>query len=146
MSKTTDKLIATLLIIVLIISCAIAAKLYKGQEETMGSVSATNEYIATTTAWFNGGNGNTRTNWQITSNRGTLGSLVVTGAGDLAYNLYNATTTDFTNGNVVSSTAMIISVPASLAAGTYVFDTYFKGLLLEVVAGNTASTTITWRY
>ncbi len=145
------KIVLIIAIIALIISIASLVLVDKGQEEnkgqdSFGSVSATNEYIATTTAWFNGGNGNTRAVWQISKNRGTLGSLVVTGAGDLEYDLYNATTTEFTDGNISSSTAMIASIPASMATGTYVFDVYFEGLLLDVVAGDTASTTITWRY
>jgi hypothetical protein len=134
------------LILVLVLGVGLLAgkAIFKGQP--LGSVIQSQEYYSTSTVWFNGGNGNTRADWVIKKSRGSLGSLIVTGAGNLAYNLYNASSTEFTDSNIASSTALLVSVPASMAVGTYVFDLDFSnGLLLDVVSGTVASTTITYR-
>lgn len=79
---------------------------------------------------------------------GTLGSVVITGANTGIVNFYNATTSNVLarTKNIASSTILMASMPASLVAGTYVFDTVFtSGLLVELESGIMPTTTITWR-
>lgn len=112
---------------------------------TVGSVTVGNEYSSTSTptglgAWTDG---------LIREGWGSLGSVVVTKAGDTEYVLYDATSTRgiaTSQGGVGSSTAQLFRVSENLVAGTYVLDvTYNRGLLLEVERGTTGTSTITFR-
>lgn len=79
---------------------------------------------------------------------GTLGSVIVTGANTTAFEIYNATTTDKNKrtGQKATSSIFMAAIPASLAVGTYTFDTVFTdGLLIDVTTAGTGSTTITWK-
>jgi len=116
-------------------------------EMPVGSVNNGNEYNATSTAQ-NTVYGAFSANRAIKQSWGTLGSVVITGANTGIINFYNATTSDITarTGNTATSSLLIASIPASLAAGTYVFDLNFTdGLFLDLVSGNMPTTTITYR-
>ena len=107
------------------------------------STTVGNEYTATSTI-HSGivGSNLIREGW------GSLGSVVVTGAGTSAFSLYDATSTDFsTNPKRATSTALLATIPASLAAGTYTFDvTYTDGLFVYYdVVGTAPTSTITFR-
>src|SRR3990167_5022954 len=112
------------------------------------SVSVTNEYQATTTA-ASTVYGNTITgDALVKTGFGVLGSIVLTGATAGVVNVFDATTTDVLKrtGNKATSTILIASLPASLAAGTYTFDHEFTdGLFVDLAAGTMPTTTITWR-
>lgn len=112
-------------------------------QKTLGSVTAANEYIASTTdtqTRFN--------NYQvIRKGPGTLGSVVITTTGTSPFNLYDATST-VTNGEWATTT--LASFPASPTVGTYTFDVnVVKGILVEFTGSPTAtsraSSTITIR-
>ena len=112
-----------------------------------GSVSVTDEYIATSTA-TNSVYGAFTTGRLIKPGQGTLGSVVITGANTGIVNFYNATTSNVlkrTN-NTPTSTILMASIPASAAAGTYTIDgLYTDGLLVVLESGNMPTTTITYR-
>lgn len=102
-----------------------------------------NEYIATSTpkdgVWADD---LIRRGW------GTLGSVVITKAGNIEFALFDATSTAALDAdNFVTSTALLTQFPAGTAVGTYTFDVqYINGLVLDVISGGeTSSTTITFR-
>lgn len=108
--------------------------------KSLGSVSKSNEYQATTT-YSKLGVPLFGTNQTIISNNsGVLGSVVITGAVAGSMRFMNATsTTD------VSSTTLVV-FPSSTAAGTYTFDLVApRGLILETTTSLLPTTTITWR-
>ena len=109
----------------------------------LGSVTVGNEYNSTSTIHTAiVGSQLIREGW------GSLGSVTVTGVGTSAFSLYNATSTDFsTNPKRATSTALLATIPASLAAGTYTFDvTYTDGLFVYYdVVGTAPTSTITFR-
>ena len=109
----------------------------------LGGVTVGNEYNSTSTIHTAIiGNQLVREGW------GSLGSVTVTGAGTSGYSLYDATSTDFsTNPKRATSTALLATIPASLAAGTYTFDvTYTDGLFVYYdVVGTAPTSTITFR-
>lgn len=116
--------------------------------DTYGSITQSQEYNATSTAASSVYGATITGDAVIKSSRGSLGSVVITGANTGIVNLYDATTTDVNKrtGQKATSTILIASLPASLAAGTYVFDMVFTdGLLLDVVSGSIATSTITYR-
>lgn len=78
----------------------------------------------------------------LKSGVGSLGSVVVLGANTGTCAFYDATST-VTNSEWATTT--LATVPASLAAGGYVFDVVFqKGLLVDC-KGTQPTTTITFR-
>lgn len=78
----------------------------------------------------------------LKSGAGTLGSVVITGAGTGVLTLYDATSTVT---NTEWATTTLATFPASTAAGTYTFDVIFrKGLLIDY-SGTVGTTTITYR-
>ena len=113
----------------------------------IGSVSQGSAYNATSTASgevFGAFTGDQllKTGW------GVLGSVVVSGAETGIVNFYNATTSNVEarTGNTTTSTILMFSMPASLAAGTYTVDSVFTtGLLVELESGVMPTTTITYR-
>ncbi len=118
-------------------------------DPSFGSVPATEEFIATTTGSATSAYGNTITNdVKIKTGPGAFGSVVITGANTGIFNIYNATTSDVTKrtGNRATTTILLASFPASVAAGTYTFDARIdQGLWLELEAGIMPTTTITYR-
>lgn len=115
---------------------------------TAGSVIVGSEYNATSTAASSVYGAQTAGNKVLKTGYGSLGSVVVTGANTGIINLYNATTTNVNLRvpGTPTSTILIASIPASMAAGTYTFDATFNhGLLLDLVSGAMPTTTITWR-
>ena len=114
---------------------------FNSDEPTFGSVGG--EYNATTTII-----GSTNVDTLIKTGAGTLGSVIITTAGNTVFDLFNATTTnvDARTGKLATSTILIAAFPASAAAGTYTFDVAFLyGLYFDVTAGTLGTTTITWR-
>ena len=109
--------------------------------------SEASDYRATSTA-ANGVYGAFTTGRIIKSSSGSFGSVVITGANTGVLNFYNATTSDVNlrTQNKASSTILLASIPASTAAGTYVFDAGFTdGLLLVLESGLMGTTTVTYR-
>jgi hypothetical protein len=115
------------------------------------SVAVTNEYNATSTAGssvFGAIVVTTAAGTVVKTGNGSLGSVIVTGANTGIVNIYDATTTNILarTRNTSTSSILITSLPASLAAGTYVFDINFDtALLLELNSGLMPTTTITYR-
>lgn len=109
--------------------------------------SEASDYIATSTA-ANSLYGAFTTGRRLKPGAGSFGSIVITGANTGIVNIYNATTTNINlrTGNKATSTILIASIPASTAAGTYVFDaSYTDGLYIDLVSGSMPTTTITYR-
>jgi hypothetical protein len=78
---------------------------------------------------------------------GTLGSVVITGAGAGSITLYDATTTDVTKRALATTSLTVVAqLPASTAAGTYTFDAnFYKGLAAVWSSTLTGTSTITYR-
>jgi hypothetical protein len=139
---------------VLAIAVAIVFVLLGNSFTALGSVAVTGEYLATSTA-PNGVQGAFApiSERVIKAGQGTLGSVVITGAGTGNFCFYNATTSAITKraSSKATSTLMIACFPASVAAGTYTFDVVFNdGLLLTVNpldlgTGTMATSTFTYR-
>jgi len=113
----------------------------------LGSVSVTSEYLATSTA-ASSVYGAWTTGRLVKAGKGTFGSIVVTGANTGVINVYNATTTSvrLRATSKATSTILIASIPASMAAGTYTFDvTFSDGLYFDLVSGIMPTTTVTYR-
>ena len=93
-----------------------------------GSVAVSNDYRATTTAASTLFGATISDSRLIRSGYGSLGSVVITGATAGVVNIYDATTTDALQraGNKATSSIQIATLPASLAAGTYVFDAQYN--------------------
>jgi len=129
-------------IVAIVIAIGLAYMAADGSPQ-LGGVTVGNEYNSTSTIHTAIiGNQLVREGW------GSLGSVTVTGAGTSGYSLYDATSTDFsTNPKRATSTALLATIPASLAAGTYTFDvTYTDGLFVYYdVVGTAPTSTITFR-
>ncbi len=109
----------------------------------LGSVTDGQGYTATTTG--SQGQGVTGIA-QLLTGSGIFGSYVITGANTGLVNFYDATTTDTTlRGNTSTSSILIASFPASVAASTYTFDVAVGRGLLVTVSGNAATGTITFK-
>ncbi len=147
MSLPMKHLVTLLITGALFIGIMFGAVLFK-PEITLSSVSATNEYLSTTTA-ANILYGNTITGDKLLkTGQGAFGSVIITGANTGNWHVYNATTTSvlLRTDQKATSTILLATFPASLAAGTYTFDIQFTdGLLLELDAGNMPTSTVTWR-
>lgn len=121
--------------------------LFKGQkvekeEWEGGSIIQSQEYSVTTTE---SGTGAVADKF-IKDGRGALGSIVVTNAGDTEYLLIDASTTVWNYDNFPTSTKVLADIPGSLVAGTYTFDVLFNhGLYLDVISGDTGTTSVTYR-
>lgn len=116
-------------------------------KRVQGSVSVTDEYIATSTA-ANVVYGAFNRDTLVKTGQGVFGSLVITGANTGVLNFYDATTTNVNarTGQTPTSTILMASIPASATAGTYTFDVLFKhGLLMDLVSGEMPTTTLTYR-
>lgn len=109
----------------------------------LGSSVQGNDYHATTTPYLA-----SWTDQTIKTGAGSLGSVVITKAGDLEFALYNATSSGAVNNDsrFNKTTNRLAAFDSTATVGTYVFDTEFsQGLVLEVVAGTTGTSTITFR-
>lgn len=138
---------------VVLFGIVVAFATYMWQAQTaFGSVQATDEYFSTTTA----ANGNygaiSSVAYSIRRNtlpvQGSLGSVVITGAGTGVMNFYDATTTSvlLRAANMPTSTILLASFPVSAAANTYTFDIIYRnGLTYDVTVGAVPTTTITYR-
>lgn len=108
----------------------------------VGSIIQSQEYTATTTE---SGSGNV-VDKSFKNGHGALGSIVITKAGDAEYMLLDASSTLMSWDDFPTSTRTLADVPASLVAGTYIFDANFNyGLYLDVSGGSTGTTTLTYR-
>lgn len=134
-----NKLFQTIgIAIIILLSLGIYLNTLTEQQFPLGSIQDGQAYNSTTTYTPTGVAMPTGFN-QLKSLAGTLGSINVEGANTGRFILWNATsTTD------VSSTT-ILTIPASIATGTYVYDlTFPRGLILETI-GTVPTSTITWR-
>ena len=109
--------------------------------KNVGSITTGQEYNATTTrmsgSWIDA---------TIKRGYGSLGSVIITSAGDANFILLDATTTANRIDNFATSTKTLATFPANAAVGTYTFDvTFTDGLTREVVTGDNGTTTITFR-
>jgi hypothetical protein len=112
----------------------------KGRDK-LSSVTVGNEYKATTTPYYAGW-----TDQKIYKGRGTLGSVVITKAGNTEFLILDATTTANKIDHFATSTKTLGAVSAGTTAGTYTFDVNFTdGLVIEVISGTLGSSTITYR-
>ncbi len=113
------------------------------ENRTRGSVGQGGECHATTTST---GRFVATTSLLQTGN-GTLCSVIVTGAASGVIHFYDATTTavNLRSADQATSSILIANLPASIVAGTYVFDfTFNRGLLVDII-GTMPTTTITYR-
>lgn len=137
------KIVSVISILALIISLVSLGIVYKDQEEEkpLGSVVG-NEYTATTTLHYG-----LRDDQLIKEGWGSLGSITITTAGDLAFQLLDATSTVVTGnatGRAATSSLIIADIPASLVAGTYTFDVIFNdGLYFDIVDDTDKSLAVT---
>jgi len=83
----------------------------------------------------------------VKTGQGSLGSVVITGANTGILNFYDATTSNVNKrtGNKATSTILLASIPASLAAGTYTFDIAFYTGLFVSQKGTAPTSTVTFR-
>lgn len=126
-----------LLIAILVVSVLtlIVLVVPKGQKPSFGGVTVGNEYKATTTAFTDAW-----TDRVLDTGSGSLGSVVITRAGSVAFDLLNSTDAGRT------PTTTLASFPANAAVGTYTFDVeYSEGLYVDVIEGTNGSSTITYR-
>ena len=129
-------------VVVVLIIATVSFLIFEDKEPSFGGVTVGNEYTATST--IHGaivGTQLVREGW------GSLGSVVITGAGASAFTFYDATSTNFSTSPKTTTTALLATIPASLAAGTYTFDiTYTDGLLVYYDTVDThVTSTITFR-
>ncbi len=146
MEKTIDRVIQIGTVIALIVLFSLFLSVKSGNK-IFGSISdSSSSYESTTTRTSFDGTAITATGASpktLSVGFGSLGSVVLTGtsAGDIT--LYDATTSGAHSDYVGTTT--LASIPASAAAGTYIFDVkYTKGLML-VLSGTIGTSTITWK-
>ena len=145
MTILVSKILAAMATVALLMGGVVALTV---QDLSLGSVDVSSEYTATSTAEAATYGAGITATAQVKTTGGTLGSVVVTGAATGIVNLYDATTSDATlrASSKATSTLLLVSLPASLAAGTYTFDVRFRdGLLLDLESGVMPTTTITFR-
>lgn len=114
---------------------------------SLGSIETGQEYQATSTAESAVYGAEAGSPIVIKTRAGSLGSVVITGAASGIVHFYDATTTDASARTVSATTSLLIAtLPASLAAGTYTFDVVFTdGLILDLESGTMPTSTITYR-
>lgn len=145
----TNLVTVIILAIVVLFGSIIIARVAGPTQTAYGSVARGGEYFATTTRNVAGV---AMLSLQLisatTTNTGTLGSVIITGAGAGEVDFYDATTSNVSlrAASMSSTTQLIASIPANAAAGTYTFDaSYFNGLLVEII-GTAPTSTITYRF
>ena len=130
------------LIVIVLLSVLVYSQFNREAEEAnMGSVQQSSEYHST---FYSPSSGAAQV---IKTKKGTLGSVVITGAGAGYADLYDSTTTNATLRAITATGSLptIAQLPANLAAGTYTYDANFYDGLLVVWTGAIATNTITWR-
>ncbi len=128
-------------VLILVLGIVVGSISFSKNKNINGSVAQGNEYHATSTKA--GVTGGTMTlPATLCSTGGSLGSVVITGAGTGIVNIYDGTST-VTNSQYGTTT--LASFPASTAAGTYTFDlATYRGIAIDAT-GNVATATITYR-
>lgn len=143
------KIITSIVIIAVFLIGFLVFKAFPKEESPLGSVSVTSEYTATSTTSSTGGYLATANPFVIKKGWGTLGSYIVGVAGTAGgwINFYNATTTNYLlrTGRVATSSIIMASFPADLAAGVYTLDVQFNNGLLMESTGTMGTSTITYR-
>lgn len=105
-----------------------------------GGVNYGSEMQSTTTRDFAGTALTTRV---LKTEPGALGSITITGANTGIIRIFDATTT---GEHSLHATTTLAEIPASAAAGTYVFDVIAtRGIVFEVVSGLAPTSTISYR-
>jgi len=126
---------------------AVSVMMFTPREQVGASTIQGNDYMSTSTAASNVYGAQIRSSL-LKNTPGSLGTVIVTGAAAGTINIYDATTTNITlrASSKATSTLLIASLPASLAAGDYVFDAeYTDGLYVDLADGVMPTTTITYR-
>lgn len=144
MTILVSKILAAMAAVALLLGGVVALTV---QDLSLGSVAVSNEYQATSTA-ESADRGAFTGSRVIKTGRGTLGSVMITGAATGIVYLYDATTTnaDFRAASKATTTLLIVEFPASTAEGTYVFDISFNdGLYFDLASGVMPTTTVTFR-
>lgn len=121
-------------------------ELIQNDNVALGSVSVAESYMATTTspaATYSTGI-SAAGEYLLKKTPGQFGSVVLLGANTGIFELYDATTSN-ANLRTKTATTTLATVPASMAAGTYIFDVGFNYGLLLVVRGAPATSTITFK-
>lgn len=146
MNKTLSYSIAVLAVMIAFVG-AFVVMTYRA-DTSLAAVGIGNEYIATSTAQNSMYGANTSQSFLIATGQGSLGTVIVSGANTGIVNFYDATTTNVSKrtGQPATSTILLFSMPASLAAGSYPIDVQFTtGLIMDLNGGNMPTTTITYR-
>ena len=140
------KFLGIVLVAMFVTITALVMVLSKDTEKAYGSAFPGTDYFATSTRYFPG---SSLTNLTLLRNgSGTLARVTITGANTGVVRLWNATTSDVNKrtGNPATSTLLYVELPTNLVAGTYDFDVVFdKGILYELVSGDTPTSTIIMR-
>lgn len=139
-----NKYILTALLVLILVGVGWNTVHLQKEQDSLGSVSVSSEYHATTT-------GETTQNSSLTEKLlkggpGVLGQVTLTGAQTGRIFLYNATTSDNELRADVSTTTLLIAfIEESQVEGTYIFDAQFISGLLLITEGTQPTTTITYR-
>ena len=120
--------------------------LWQDSRVAEGSALMGNDYQSTTTVSIISGTfGGVQL---LKTGQGSLAQVTVTGANTGNIVFYDATTTNVNlrTGQKATSTITLADISASVAAGTYTFDTEFNtGLLMVRIAGVGPTSTVMWR-
>lgn len=127
---------------VVLLAFAVLALMWQDAQEAEGSIDQGQEYYSTTTYAAD-----PFPERRLKIGYGSLGSVVITGAGTGLTSIYDATTTNaaMRAPTKATSSILIAQFPVSAPAGTYTFDASFSDGLLIVSSGLEATSTITWR-
>jgi hypothetical protein len=131
------------LVIVIVSILSLNLKVTTDVSPALGSVARSGEYQSTTTSLGRFSTGPI----SLCSTPGTLGSVIVTGAAAGPIYFYNATTSSvlLRHASLSTSTLILATLPASIAAGTYTYDSIAPTALMMEVSGTMPTTTITYR-
>lgn len=147
--KFKNVLLASIIAFGLVATVLIVSILNQRPDKVRGSVIQGSEYHSTSTKNAYTGATGVADLAVLQDVPGTLGSVVITGAGTSPFCLFDATTTNknFRNGKATSTIACFAS---ATAVGTYTYDViFYDGLILDYdilgVTGSLATSTITWR-
>ena len=145
--KTLEKIYTGLSVVATLAIITVSGVYLNNQYDvapTLGSVTVGNEYQATGTPSGVG----VLADLLIAEGQGSLGSVIVTKAGDVDFTLYDATSTgSLTTDPAISAESQQLGrISTNLAAGTYTFDVGFtRGLFLDVTQGTNGTSTVTFR-
>lgn len=131
-----DKLVVTGIVILI----AMVGILLARESGKLGSVVQGNEYVATTTK---SATGVTLTDRTLKTVGGVVSQVTITGAAAGQVTLCNATTSNASlrASSQATSSLTCINIPASTAAGTYIFDAEFPlGIILDTESTAPTST------